>query len=42
MEEIIKVDIYDNPVGTIEKLTAHKNPILIISSIIFYQLILIL
>lgn len=28
MEEIIKVDIYDNPVGTIEKLTAHKTPIL--------------
>jgi len=28
MENIIKVDINDNPIGTIEKLTAHKTPVL--------------
>lgn len=28
MENIIKVDINDNPIGQIEKLTAHKTPVL--------------
>ena len=28
MEQIIKVDILDNQIGTIEKLEAHKSPIL--------------
>lgn len=28
MEDIIKVDIYDNQIGTIEKLTAHRTPVL--------------
>ena len=28
MEEIIKVDINDNQIGTIEKLPAHKTPVL--------------
>ena len=28
MENIIKVDINDNELGTIEKLTAHKTPVL--------------
>ena len=28
MEQIIKVDINDNEIGTIEKLTAHKTPVL--------------
>ena len=28
MDEIILVDIYDNQIGTIEKLAAHKKPLL--------------
>ncbi len=28
MEELILVDIFDNKIGTMEKLTAHKNPTL--------------
>ena len=28
MENIIKVDIFDNEIGTIEKLEAHKTPVL--------------
>ena len=28
MENIIKVDIFDNEIGEIEKLEAHKSPIL--------------